>query len=352
MPKDDKTRRRSSRSQAQRRRYPERESAKPTPTADPQSKCPFFRTERGLPREIRDIIFKLALISYEDSSRPRSVDTFKADAVGVHSHDYARYRPGHLCTRRTDTALLQTCRAIYQETRLLPVAINVHPLWYRHFRSSSHSRATVASIYFKGMRPEQLAAVHHVQVFGEVSLLLAQEAEGQAQFVTHGILAELCMLRGRCSPEWKFDNSMWRDGRWCPRMITITVRQMDWRNEWEYEHSGLDYMLQARHWEVVFGGLKVLKMELEVPKRKKAWVGTVVEKLVDFRFDIGDGEELVAEQKLEESTWTGPIDMNCFDGHTTWGDLEFLVVTVVWKVRQVDETESVADNAPSSSNSQ
>ena len=121
-----------------------------------------------------------------------------------------------------------------------------------------------------------------------------------------------------------------------PRTMTITIRNCDWRfcNPTVFN---LDNMLGNRHWETVLGGLKELRMELEIEDKEKGVLVPVINKLKEFEFDIGRGELLVAEENVKESGWMGPIDRSL--GHTLegpkWEETKYYVATLVWKMRSV-----------------
>lgn len=66
---------------------------------NPQLQCPLFST---LPGEIRNEIFALALVQYEDSENAYPEDSYW-------------YRPGFSGPRKSSSALLQTCKAAYFE---------------------------------------------------------------------------------------------------------------------------------------------------------------------------------------------------------------------------------------------
>ena len=308
-------------------RLQNQKSTKSEPNVDPQTACPFFRT---LPREIRDMIFPLVLTSYEDGSRPRDIEALKAN-LPTDAEEYQKYRPGHFCFLRTDTALLRTCRAIYQETRYLPVAINTHTLWsamfYGYFAIPD---ATVK--YFKSMTSAQIANIQHLQVFAGPRALKSAD---RGKYIPKGVFAEIGSMRsGRFSTGQRFK------GLVCPKTITLTIRRLDWQ-DWDrscdknFSYS-LHGMLQNKHWANVFGGLKTLKMELEVEEKEKERLGPVVKALSNFIFEIGNGERLVAEQKIGEYTWTGPIMVNN-SAWLGWQDTTIYVASIIWRSRSVRE---------------
>ena len=76
-----------------------------TSNANPQKESPLFAR---IPGEIRDHIFDLALTAYSGKQEPFAKNSYY-------------YRPGfRYADQKLDTALLRTCRRIYQEARLVP----------------------------------------------------------------------------------------------------------------------------------------------------------------------------------------------------------------------------------------
>lgn len=106
-------------------------TASPTPqlsdSSHPQHNSPLFAT---LPAEIRLKVYKFTLSSFDDPSKPFNPQ---------HHH----YRPGHEYRQKYDLRLLQTCKRIYHEARLLPVSLNEIVIYlYRGPRSNppAHSQ--------------------------------------------------------------------------------------------------------------------------------------------------------------------------------------------------------------------
>jgi hypothetical protein len=142
-----------------------------------QLTCPLFTI---IPPEIRNKIFRFALLSYYDPNQPPyPLNEFYA-------------RPGYLRPRCIDTSLLETCRLIYLETRLVPITYNEHVVWcYR-----GPPNALRPEKRFELMTPEQKAAVSDVHLFTQMSYL-----EETANFFSKEIR---------------------------PRYLKITIRQSDW----------------------------------------------------------------------------------------------------------------------------
>jgi hypothetical protein len=146
-----------------------------------QLACPLFTI---IPPEIRNKIFRLALLSYYDPNQP---------PYPLNEY-YAR--PGYLRPRRIDTSLLVTCRLIYLETRLVPIIYNEHVVWC--FRGPPN--ALLPDEHLCCMTPEQRAAVSDVHLFTQMYWL-----EGITNFFPKEIR---------------------------PRHLKITIRHSDWWN-WE-----------------------------------------------------------------------------------------------------------------------
>lgn len=86
-----------------------------TKDINPQCDSPLFNC---IPPEVRNHIFKLALIAYEDPTRRYRWNAYY-------------YRPGYTCAHEIDTNLLLTCRLVHAETASLPASINEHVSWYK-----------------------------------------------------------------------------------------------------------------------------------------------------------------------------------------------------------------------------
>ena len=96
-----------------------------TSIANPQEESPLFAR---IPGEIRDQIFDLALTAYSGKQEPFAKVSYY-------------YRPGfRYADQKLDTALLRTCRRIYQEARLIPFENYERVEW--HDRGPSRAEAT------------------------------------------------------------------------------------------------------------------------------------------------------------------------------------------------------------------
>ena len=97
-------------------------------------------------------------------------------------------------------------------------------------------------------------------------------------------------------------------------------------------------MLGNRHWENVLGGLKELRVELEIEDKEKEVLVPLINKLKDFDFDIGGGESLIAEENVKENWWMGPIKRHLdYPLEDKWEETQYYVAAVVWKLRSVGQ---------------
>ena len=140
----------------------------------------------------------------------------------------------------------------------------------------------------------------HLQVFAKPAYLVAHDPR---QYLNYGAFADFSFMReGQTRVNRQIDEFPWQLGVLYPQTNTITLNHMDGKRSWN-SSDNLDYMLNTKHWENVFGGSRMLKMELEITEKNKETLTPIVETLLAFTFDIGNGEELVAEQEVQERTW-------------------------------------------------
>ena len=316
-----------------------RKISRTKPAFNSQDECPFFHPERGLPREIRDIIFGMALTSYEDAPDPPYI---YAPGTRFGSEQFDKLPAGNFCFRRTDVSLLQTCRAVYQETRLIPVALNVQTLWYKKYiRSQCTLRPspTTAKDYFNNMKTEQLAAIQHLQIFLDRRRWFSKDAELRFDL---SILAELGLIRGVDQKMRDLSSrALGRFSRLCPETITITFRD----THFYLPPFTLEEIFPELRWEQASGWLKTLRMEFEIPKNcpRTEEMQLFVKSLSETPIDVGNGEELFANQDIQESTWTGTLVENINKARQRWLPREILVFTAVWRVRPAGERALVGE---------
>ncbi|KAF7351534.1 hypothetical protein MSAN_01585800 [Mycena sanguinolenta] len=188
--------------------------------SNPQEQSSLFR----FPPEVRIIVFAYALVECDDLSRP-------------YSKHKAYYRTEFKFAGKITTSLLLTCRQVYIEARLLPVAVNDHIFW-----QGNAPRGRLVgnhAAYFGRMSSEQIALVRHARFF-----------------------ADFCWLeRLNSSVSWSAGLAL--------RKITITIRHMAW-NFWYDDYDDFVGRIRARNPAKCWGGwignmptLEELEVELE-----------------------------------------------------------------------------------------
>ena len=301
---------------------------------DPQIDCPFFHAHRGLPLEIRSMIFEYVLASYEDHSRPRHSPSRVSTQLNSDRFYQEALSSGHLGLyyhRRVDTALLRTCQLIYRETYLTPITINTHALYYglRGIRSTCPG---VAATYFQCMAPQQLAAVKKMQLFVGYDQFNAMDP---GWFLASTCFADLGFVRGTR----RLNRKDILGGPY-PRSLTLTISQLD-------SCAGeipIDFeeFLRNERWENVFGGLRLLKLELEVAvcQKERFIESGVLERLRDYVFDIGNGQILQTNgNQLYERCWKRQCDHHVETRQQGCIVCDFWLVGITWQVRDKEQQE-------------
>ena len=126
---------------------------------NPQTSSPLF--SGLLPAEIRGLIFKFALSTYADTTKPYKPNNWY-------------YRPGYHAHPKISTSLLETCRRIYLETHLLPFSVNEHVFWgsddrgppYRYFDNAVHRRTDILA-WSEALTKQQRGAVGEIHLFAQ-----------------------------------------------------------------------------------------------------------------------------------------------------------------------------------------
>lgn len=295
---------------------------------DPQTDCAFFHTHRGLPVEIRTMIFEYALASYEDYSRPRHSKPTESIALSSSLVYQEALNSGHLGLhyhRRVDTALLRTCQRIYRETYLTPIIKNTHALYYGPMGVCSTSPG-VAATYFQSMTSQQLAAVKNMRLYIGYDHF---DAMNPGWFLDSTCFADLGFVRGAR----RLNRTDILGGPY-PQSLTLTISDLDLGVA--EAPINFEQFLRNERWECVFSGLKLLKMELEVPACRKERVieSKVLERLRDYVFDIGNGQILQTNgNRWDERCWKRPCD-HCVESDQQGCVMcNFWLVGIRWQVR-------------------
>src|SRR4051812_23394543 len=100
-------------------------------SVNPQYDCPLFHS---IPGEVRNYIFQLALSDFEDKEN-------------IYKDETCYKRPEYLAPRKTDTALLRTCKLVYSEA------------WFRPWASTEQSFYLTWAM----RRPPRVSTIFQVQ---------------------------------------------------------------------------------------------------------------------------------------------------------------------------------------------
>ncbi|KAB5586098.1 hypothetical protein GE09DRAFT_1073321 [Coniochaeta sp. 2T2.1] len=283
----------------------------------PQTSSPLFSL---LPAEVRSEIFSLALADYPDPSPQK------------HYRRATCYtRPSYFAPRRTDWALLATCRAVYAEAWHLPFVLREQTHWltaqdrappeyktghiYNGGRTQSEILARNLAVIARGLGDEMFE-IEGVRVFAQMYKL------------EDGSLATLLGTRGLR-----------------PRRVTLTIRHSDW---WFWEDDEL-LRVEGQKWlqgvcRVLEDSVREVTIELESLERKKDQVDEIAKQMRErWFFKRKDGEGLLADVsgKGDEVTrWSGTSTWNrqrWVRDETAERRLDYYVVAVHFRPKHVVE---------------
>ncbi|RSM19222.1 hypothetical protein CDV31_001898 [Fusarium ambrosium] len=294
-----------------------RNSKKPAPTPqdiltksdNPQSGSPLFKL---LPAEVRNQIFALSLTDYEDPS--------------PHKHyagDTCFTRPSYFAPRKTDTALLRTCRAIYRECRFLPFMLTEQLHW----------------LSFDVRAPPEYDVDNAVEKLHATAKEMAQQM-GQERVQIEGIRVFPQTFKLEGGELERLLGTPYMD----PKKLTITIRHADW---WDWED---DAPLRFEgSWisdvsEEISPSLNEICIEMETLERKKRQVDRIAKMMIDrWFFKKPDGTVLVADTEgstRQESRWKGTSrwhDKRWVRDETEEGVIDYYIVSVTFRPRHIIE---------------
>ena len=253
-----------------------------TSNANPQQKCLLFA---GIPGEIRNHIFELALAANSGKREPFEKTSYDC-------------RPGfRYADQKIDTALLCTCRRIYQEAYLIPFKNHELVMW------SSRLYGPLAPRNDSRILVPWLISVH---LFADQFWLEHLAWQSYAEFLA-GAAKDL-------------------------RNLKITIRYCDWskieRNDllvldakqggipWPTRLSKATDEFAKLSWGtafLLFQGLKKFELELETVEEKRKELDNIVIRAADWRFPLKDGYVLVSNPaRTKKSGWHGLKNSECF----------------------------------------
>ncbi|KIW12115.1 hypothetical protein PV08_09389 [Exophiala spinifera] len=266
--------------------------------ADAQDGSPLFTK---LPAETRVEIFSLALKAEVDTSKPYRPDRFF-------------YRPGYHYHTKINQALLLTCKRIYEEARLLPIAVNEHVFWLFNGPGASVGRRERHPVrwdeYFHKMNTDQRQAVQTVHIFAQQMYLESLTNI----FGCHAFnFKTTCLhLTIRHFDWWSWESPPMSNDRLgiCPwRESRTSCQQM----LAEPPDPGVDYITPRISTLSTWGGqvcqikgLRELKIEFEIAIVKKPQLQAVIERAKTWKFPLVEEDVVLMWMgTVEESTWEG-----------------------------------------------
>ena len=270
----------------------------------------------AVPPEIRNRIFSIALTAYDDKSKPYQRQNWF-------------YRPGWHAHPKISTTLLLTCKRVYLECHLLPLAINSHTLWASAERGPPpHYFASANKKRLPSGRGRQLGNWNASENFrGFFNKLTAEQRGAVGQL--HFFFQQSNLEAVKFSPPLDPDSSR----PIAAKKLKVTMRHQDWgiHGGERFEKLGLCpwnrgrtfwYQMDTpmpktmRHWLSSQGwgaqlryvqGLEEFELELEtlverkwemdgIVERAKRWIFPLKEDKF-LRWDSGTG---VRESRWEE----------------------------------------------------
>lgn len=287
-----------------------------------QECSPLFR----LPAELRNEIFALATLPYEDKKRKYK------------ETDYY-YRPEHHAAYRASTSLLRTCRRAWLETNALPVSQMEHCFWFQ-----SRDRAPPSSF-----ADEERRYAHFYFNLTELN----------ARHVTHvHFFAQMYWLEN-FEQRWgaPFFRPKARQVGWPTietKIFTVTIRHTDW---WFWERD--EPMRLADNWirQLLqphgLYQLQEFRLELETVEQRMNQLKPIVDHLCKLQGDYnkrgpeGPWEVMAVAGSPTTTNWSGPVQVGGMT-HPIYAGLDRLdyrVVTIVWKP-QIFASPGSSESAP------
>ncbi|KAF2254503.1 hypothetical protein BU26DRAFT_514403 [Trematosphaeria pertusa] len=275
-------------------------------TMHDQSQSPLFSK---IPPEIRNEIFDLALQEYIDPNKLYGRETYFS-------------RPGFEGRKRVDTALLRTCKRVYEETRAVPLG-NLELCFYlgnkgrepqEYIEVGPPSQEISVHPFFKEMWPEQCKRIDRIHVFAQMYALhlgLNNLFQNKRQFIA-------------------------------PSTITITIRYTDW---WWWEYAYPIYPIRSDRFIHISAitlpnCVNTIVVEFETSEKKEKQlekvVGEILQRRVYWTWMRKDGSKLAikdADEEVRTWKWNGPTRFGDGGRYPHHGDGEvmgYVVKVVTW----------------------
>lgn len=252
-----------------------------------QQQSPLF----AIPGEIRSRVFEYVFGDTTMFSEGRSYHRF-------------HFRPDQKDWQGNHTALLRTCKRVFQENRLSPVALVEHTFWLDEAPKCAFPDSRAAAGQWRRwqewLNPAQREAVRQVRFYTravklhELDLrpgLRCRELTLVIRELSRQSSPSLPMLS--CSP--KLESCRWLDGldtQGLPRALNQSIKRtdMDRHCSWGDQLCLVD-------------GLKVLKIQLEVHDSRKEELEMLLQHASFWRFPILGGIETLVHKQTRQWTW-------------------------------------------------
>lgn len=232
---------------------------------DPQSSSLLFQ----LPGELRDRIYDFALAASEDKSQQYDSNTYWA-------------RPQYSAPRKSDLALLRTCRKAYREAWFKSWSLADHSFWL-----TGHDRAPRTAVTLDRF----VNALRHVY-----------EYQGHTEIEHVRFFAQMYVLEsGSLLP--RFLNTE----HFHPKAITITIRHTDW---WFWEDDAYLRISSMVTQNIFPASVRSIALELETLERKKNQVDSIVSQMKSSWY-FATTEGILSAQDT-------PVEIERWRGSSTW----------------------------------
>ncbi|KAH6652581.1 hypothetical protein BKA67DRAFT_566944 [Truncatella angustata] len=315
-----------------------------------QPDCIFYSR---LPAEVRTIIFEYALVPDPDLKKPYAPNR-------VFYRPYLRHHP------KTRVALLRTCKLVFRETRLMPVAQATHYFWlfggpWRYMKNGVHGQGDWA-LWARSLSEPQRAAVQHVHIFAQQ---FALEGLGGATVPRSwgSIATRSLRLTFRHSDWWSWESPAESSDKMgiCPWLRGRTSRQDMLAQPLVLSHEQIHEQMADGTWGYQVGlvrGLQRLEIEFETDVLKKEQLEKVLDRAQHWVFPLqGRDAVLMKHGDVVESYWDGMADlkddnayplqrrqsMSSFTRATKEPQRTYYTAVMTWKVVSTTRQEYVAE---------
>jgi hypothetical protein len=290
---------------------PPRESLAPKlgKNVHPQNQSTLFS---AIPAEVRNRIFSIALTAYDDKSKPYQPRNWF-------------YRPDWHFHRKISTTLLRTCKLIYLECHLLPLALNSHTFWIGAARGPPpHYFASAYQAPLLFHLDSFLRSWHASENFqGFFNSLTAEQRDAVGEL--HFFFQQSDLEGVRFSPPLDPDSCR----PIAAKKLKITMRHQDWywwerneklglcpwnkgRTEWNQMDTPMPRTrmewLSSQGWGAqlqYIQGLEEFELELETLIEKREQMDGIVERAKKWIFPLKEDKFLRWDDGagIKESRW-------------------------------------------------